>query len=66
MKQKRKRNRRKGSVIFRPDHNYIEEAVYEYLKKGGKINQVEADEKSFQDFASINGGQGADEYLRGL
>ncbi len=59
-----KRRRRKGSVSFEPDRQYIETAVSDFLKNGGKIEQLTPDESSFQNSMTRHDGSlDADEFL---
>lgn len=61
-----KRRARKGSVSFNPNRQFIEEAMQEYLKEGGQINQIEVDEKAFEQSFMINDvGSEVDEFLAG-
>ncbi|MBU3914631.1 hypothetical protein KKA14_03775 [bacterium] len=61
-----KRRQRRGSVSFNPDHQYVLKAVDEFLKSGGQIVQIHADEKTFQQSIMINDGSlDADEFLLG-
>ena len=48
----KKRGRRK-SVKFNPSHQYIEDSVQEYLKKGGKITKIEKVAENIQNFISM-------------
>ncbi len=47
--QKRASKKRK-SVSFQPTRNDIQAAVDEYLKKGGKITKLEANDVNYEDF----------------
>jgi hypothetical protein len=61
-----RRRSRKGVPSFRPDRHYIEQAVAVFLEKGGRINHVEANEKSFENSWMINDvGSDVDEFLNG-
>ena len=62
MNQKKTGNRRLRNRAdkFQPNRAYIEKAVREYLKKGGKITRVEI----MPDFVD-SGDTYADEYLMG-
>ncbi len=48
----RRRGRRR-SVTFNPSHQYIEDSVQEYLKKGGKITKIERVNGNYQNFVSM-------------
>ncbi len=62
----KKRRQRRGTVSFNPDHQYVSSAVDEFLKSGGQIVQIQADEKTFQQSIMINDGSlDADEFLLG-
>ena len=61
-----KRRSRKGSVSFNPSSQFIDEAVQEYLKGGGKIDHIEVDEKAFEKSWMINDvGSDVDDFLNG-
>ncbi len=61
-----RRRSRKGAVSFKPDRQFIEHAVAAFLENGGKINHVEANEKSFENSWMINDiGSDVDEFLNG-
>ncbi|MBU2645369.1 hypothetical protein KKI24_11745 [bacterium] len=61
-----KRRSRKGTISFDPNRQYIEEAIAAYLKNGGKINHIKADEKSFENSWMINDvSSDVDEFLNG-
>ncbi len=61
-----RRRQRKGSVSFNPDRRFLEGAVEDYLKNGGKIVQIAADEKSFEhSMERHEGSLDADEFLLG-
>ncbi len=61
-----KRKARKNSIPFNPNRVVIADAVEEYLRSGGKITKVIVDEKSYNDFISINEmPSAADEFLNG-
>ena len=58
--------RRRRHLSFNPNSQFIAEAVEEYLKGGGKITQLEAqDEKNRQDsWMMIDDTKEADEFLK--
>lgn len=61
-----RRRSRKGTIAFKPDHQFIEQAVATYLEKGGRINRIEVDEKSFENSWMINDvSSEVDEFLNG-
>ncbi len=61
-----KRRSRKGSVSFDPNRQFIEEAMQEYLKSGGRIDHIEVDEKAFEKSWMINDvGSEVDDFLNG-
>lgn len=61
-----KRRNRKGSVSFEPDRQYIQSAVDDFLKNGGKIEQLKPDESSFKtSMTRHDGSLDADEFLLG-
>ena len=62
-----KRRARRGSVSFNPDSQFIESAVQDFLKKGGKIEMLTPDESSFRQSMNVNDGSlDADEFLLGI
>ena len=62
-----KRRNRKGSVSFNPDSQFIETAVNDFLKNGGKIVQLKPDESSFKHSMNRHDGSlDADEFLLGV
>lgn len=62
-----KRRNRRGSVSFNPDSQFIANAVNDFLKKGGKIEQVKPDETSFKHAMDRHDGSlDADEFLLGV
>ncbi len=61
-----RRRTRKGALSFRPDRQYVEQAVAAFLEEGGKINHIEANEKSFESSWMINDvSSDVDEFLNG-
>jgi hypothetical protein len=61
-----KRRARRGSVSFEPDRQFITTAVEDFLKNGGKIEQLKPDESSFkQSMNRHDGSLDADEFLLG-
>ena len=58
------RRHRRGSISFNPDRQFISNAVDEFLKQGGKIEQLKPDERSFKEtMARHEGSLDADEFL---
>ncbi|MBU2510368.1 hypothetical protein KJ966_03485 [bacterium] len=59
------KHRRKRHLSFDPNHEFIAEAVDEYLKKGGKIEQLKSEpEKTNQaTWFAIEDNSEADEFL---
>ncbi len=62
-----RRNKRKSRAkSFNPNHEYVANAVNDFLKKGGKITQLKAKEGNFSGFVDSSvSTAGADEYLNG-
>ena len=48
-----KRGRRKKNVKFKPDRAFLNKAIAEYIKEGGRITRVEVDWNGFDP--SIHG-----------
>ncbi len=44
---------KKRQVSFNPNRKFVESAIDEYLRKGGKITRVIVDEESYRDFVSL-------------
>jgi hypothetical protein len=58
------RRRRRGSVSFNPDSQFVSSAVEDFLKQGGKIERLQPNENSFeQTMARHEGSLDADEFL---
>lgn len=55
-KPKTRRRSTRRQVSFRPDRNYIEQAVNDYLAAGGRINHVESTERTLAEFLANNTG----------
>ncbi len=53
----------KRSVRFNPNRKFIQNAVEEYLDKGGKITKIEPDEKSYKESLSMTGPSSVDQFL---
>ena len=47
--RKPKRNK---SVSFKPNHDFVQKAVEDYLSKGGTITKLELDDESYKNFVS--------------
>lgn len=45
-----RRARRTQAVKFKPNRDYLNKAVEEYLAGGGKITKLEFDEKAYENF----------------
>ena len=48
-----KKRARRRSASFNPNHQYIEDSIQEYLKRGGKITRIERVNGSYENFVSI-------------
>ncbi len=60
------KKRKKRSVSFDPNHGDVKQAMDEYLKQGGKITKMKADEKSYRKYAGLNNPpRDIDEFLKG-
>ncbi len=58
------RRRKKGEAKFKPNRDFISNAVNTFLINGGKITRVEVDEKSFNNFmAGTESPSSVDEFL---
>jgi hypothetical protein len=65
-KCKRTKYLRRAKVSFNPNRKFIVSAMDEYLKSGGNITRIFADDKSYQNMmVSKNRLFGADDYLIG-
>ena len=54
------------SKAFKPSRIEIEDAVNEFLKNGGSIKKIEANESNFKDFVALNElPSAADDFLNG-
>lgn len=61
-----KRRSRKKSVKFKPTHDFLNQAISDYLEKGGKITRIQFNEESWKDYISIPSEPGSvDEFLNG-
>lgn len=66
IKHVNRRSRRNKSVKFKPSHDFLSQAVKDYLANGGTITKLEFDEKSFKNFISSSESPIAvDEFLNG-
>ncbi len=62
-----KRRHRRGSVSFNPDHQFVANAIDDFLKSGGEIEYLKPDERTFKQSMTINDGSlDADEFLLGV
>ncbi len=59
------KHRRKRHLSFDPNHEFIAEAVEEYLKSGGKISQLKSEPEKTNQAAwfSVEDNTEADEFL---
>lgn len=60
----RKGRRARKAVSFNPNHNYIDNAVEEFLQNGGTIKKIEIDEDAYQAFIKMRDAA-ADDFLNG-
>ncbi len=59
------RNRRTKFVPFDPNHDFVSDAVEEYLRNGGQIKQILAEENEVEDpLLNIPDNIEADEFLQ--
>ncbi len=59
------RNRRTKFVPFNPNHDFVSDAVEEYLRSGGQIKQIFTEEIEIEDpLLSIPDNIEADEFLQ--
>ncbi|MBU3914632.1 hypothetical protein KKA14_03780 [bacterium] len=59
------RNRRTKFIHFNPNHDFVSDAVEEYLKSGGQIKQILSEERNIEDsFFNIPDNIEADEFLQ--
>jgi hypothetical protein len=66
MKKRINRRSMRKSVKFKPSHDFLSQAVSEYLADGGTITKLEFDERSFKDFiATSESPMAVDEFLNG-
>ena len=66
MKKRINRRSMRKSVKFTPSHDFLSQAVSEYLADGGTITKLEFDERSFKDFiATSESPMAVDEFLNG-
>lgn len=60
------RKARKGAKSFDPNSEYIQDAVEQYLRSGGKINRLEPDETSLDSaWVTSDVSSDVDEFLIG-
>jgi hypothetical protein len=50
MKNKLRRRRKRGEVLFMPNSEYIAEATRDFIDRGGKITKIEFDDESYNRF----------------
>ena len=61
-----RRQIRVGTVKYNPSHDDISDAMEEFLKKGGKINQLKPDERTFkQSWMTVDVSSDVDDFLLG-
>ena len=59
-----RKSKRRKKTDFDPNHDFVDEAVKEFLENGGEIKKVEALEKNYQGFlAGKEPVSPADEFL---
>jgi hypothetical protein len=57
---------RTKAVKFKPNRDYLNKAIEEYLANGGKVTKLEFDEKSYQSFMQTPESPSAvDDFLNG-
>lgn len=61
---RKKRRGRKKRVPFDPNHQYVANAIEEFLKGGGKITKIEVSDKMCSVFVKISDST-ADDFLNG-
>lgn len=60
------RRSRKGAKSFDPNSEYIQDAVEQFLKSGGKINYLQPDESTLKNsWVTSDGVSDVDEFLIG-
>lgn len=58
--------RKKARVSnFKPDRQFVQNAVNEYLAKGGKIEKVEIDDTDYIKFVNMRNRSESNDFLRG-
>ena len=66
MRRSFKANRRKKSVSFNPSSEYLNDAIQDYTKKGGKIKVIQGVDDYYDEFIAIRErNPPADEFLLG-
>jgi len=66
MRRSFKANRRKKSVSFNPSSEYLNEAIEDYVQKGGEIKVIEGVNDYYDEFIAIRErNPPADEFLLG-
>lgn len=50
---------------FNPNRQQVSDAVADFLKNGGKIKEIEVDDKGLQDFLRMQDHSEVDDFLRG-
>ena len=61
-----RRQTRTGSVKYNPSHDDVSAALEEFLNKGGKIDKLEPDEKTFKNsLLAVDVSSDVDEFLLG-
>ncbi len=63
---KRRGRRKRRATSFNPNRDYVTSAVREYLKTGGKITHLKAEDVNFEVFITAKeSGSAADDFLAG-
>lgn len=63
---KRRGRWKRRATSFNPNRDYVTSAVQEYLKLGGKITHLKAEDENFEIFITAKeSGEAADQFLAG-
>ncbi|MFH2129181.1 MAG: hypothetical protein ABIK68_02305 [bacterium] len=66
-RQINRKSLRKKSVKFKPNRDYLNKAVADYLANGGTIKKLEFNEKSYEEFMMTPESPTAvDDFLNGI
>ncbi len=61
---KRRGRRKNRGTSFSPSQEYVSSAILEYLKTGGKITQIKAEDENYEGFMNSKvSGEAVHEYL---